>query len=299
MRVRKKIVITGAAGGVIGRVLPLLGEDYDLVLLDRHDTNGEGLQIEGIHKVDLVKSNRDDYRGYFKDADTVIHTAYMFSQRINTQDPSGLNRVRLEDPQFRLAMDDIQMAYNVYKTAQEEGVKRLIFFSSNHAADYYERLIKKGTLETVDEDVVPYSNTFYGWSKICEEALGHLFAANTNGKGPELIVIRVGAPRTDLIEKCTGDDYFQIRRHFGSYLSVNDEIRLLKLCIEKEDIRDVNGVPFLLVYGVSNNYNRIWSLRNARQTLGYEPLDSSYTDFPERAKQLFNENVDKETQRKK
>jgi hypothetical protein len=148
--------------------------------------------------------------------------------------------------------------------------------------------------------MVPYSDNYYGWSKISEEALGHLFVTGKEypGRQLEVIVIRIGAPRTDLIEKCTSDDYYLIRRTFGSYLSVDDETQLIKRCIDTEDIRDENGDPFLLIYGVSDNYNRIWSLRNARQVLGYKPTDSSYHDYPERIKRLFGEYIDKAVIRK-
>ena len=287
---KKRIVITGASGGVIGRVLPQLRQEYDLVLLDKYDTDVSGKIIEGINKVDLV-SNRDEYRHFFKGAEAVIHAAYMFSTRINSD--GILTSSGSEDDQFRLAGNDVQMAFNIYKLAQEEGIKRTIMFSSNHAADYYEQLIRKGLLETVTEDMVPYSDNFYGWSKICEETLGHLFAAGVKGRRIEVIMIRAGAPREDLIERCTSDLYYNIRRNFGSYMSVNDELQFLRLCIEKEDIRDENGIPFLLCYATSNNYNRLWSLRNARQLLGYEPKDSSYNDFSERVKMLFTENIDK------
>jgi nucleoside-diphosphate-sugar epimerase len=292
---RKKIVITGAAGAVIGRVLPKLREEYDLTLLDIHDTDSTGQTIEGVHKVDMVNPDRDTYRRYFKGADSVIHAAYRFSIRTNKEGTSLPASGQYDDSQFKFALEDTQMSYNIYKTAQEEGVKRAIMFSSNHASDYYEQLIQKNVLESVTEDMPPYSDNFYGWSKICGETLGHIFAAGMEGRGIEVIMIRAGAPRTDLIENTTSDDYYRIRRNFASYMSVEDEMRMLRLCIEKEDIRDENGVPFLLFYATSNNYNRIWSLRNAVNGLGYDPKDSSYHDYSERIKQLFTGAIDKET----
>jgi hypothetical protein len=291
---KKKIVITGASGAVIGRVLPLLRQEYDLVLLDKYDTDSTGQVIEGIHKVDLVNQTRDEYRHFFKGAYAVIHAAYSFSLRVNSKG-TGVYESG-EDEQFKLGANDIQMAFNIYRLVQEEGIKRAIMFSSNQAANYYEQLIKAGVLETITEDMPAYSDNFYGWSKICQETLGHLFAAGVKGKRIEVIMIRAGAPRTDLIEKCTSDDYYSIRRNFGSYMSVKDEFQFLRLCIEKEDIRDENGTPFLLCYATSDNRNRIWSLRNARQVLGFKPEDSSYSDFSDRIKQLFTENIDKTKQ---
>ena len=294
---KKKIVITGAAGGVIGRILPALRELYDLVLLDIYDKDQSGQPVEGIHKVDLINSNRDDYRRYFKNADMVIHTAFTFSPRINPGGVASQIQPETGELRFRRAFDDIQMAHNIYRMALEENIKRVIVFSSNHATDYYEHLIKKGELESVTEDMIPYSDNLYGWSKICEEALGHMFAegVESDGKNLEVIAIRLGAPRTDLIENVTSASYYNIRRHFGSYLSVDDELQLIKLCIETGDISDENGVPFLLLYGTSDNHNRMWSLRNARRVLGYKPGDSSYHDFPEHIKNLFNEYITRES----
>ena len=297
---RKKIVITGAGGSVISRVIPELQKDYDLVLLVHNNIDSSGKPIEGVHAVDLVTTPREEYRQYFKGADIVIHTAYGFvTRRKSPNDSMDIRAPSLDDYRYGVALEDIGMTFNILRTALEEGLKRAIVFSSNHAADYYENLIKEGVLETITEDMVPYSNTFYGWSKICQEALGHMFAAGSDasGKQLEVIMIRFGAPRTDLIENVTSNSYYNLRRHFGSYMSVRDELQMLKLCIEKEDIRDANGVPFQLIYGTSNNLNRIWSLRNAK-AFGYEPQDSSYTDFPERIKKLFTEAIDKEMERK-
>ena len=39
----------------------------------------------------------------------------------------------------------------VYRSALEEGVRRLLVCSSNHAADYYERLWMDDTVELVTE----------------------------------------------------------------------------------------------------------------------------------------------------
>ena len=297
---RKKLVITGANGSVISRIIPELHKDYDLVLLVRNNVDNLGAFAESAHSIDLATANRDDYRQYFKGADVVFHTAYSFVPTRKSPDSKPIQTRSLDDFRLGVALEDITMTFNIMRTALEEGVKRAVIFSSNHAANYYESLLRKGMLETVTEDMVPYASTFYSWSKICQEALGHMFAegCDTSGKQLEVIMIRLGAPRTDLIERVTSDSYYALRRNFGSYMSKRDELQMMKLCIEKEDIRNAEGIPFQLFYGVSDNYNRIWSLRNAR-AFGYEPEDSSYMDFPERIKTLFSEFIDKETNRKK
>ncbi|MCA9985522.1 MAG: hypothetical protein KDE59_14550, partial [Anaerolineales bacterium] len=49
--------------------------------------------------------------------------------------------------------------------------------------------------------------------------------------------------------------------------------------IEAEDIRDENGVPFQIFYGVSGNHHNFWSIANARKVIGYAPEDNSELRF--------------------
>jgi len=38
-------------------------------------------------------------------------------------------------------------------------------------------------------------------------------------------------------------------------------------------------VPFLIVYGISGNTHRFWSLASAKTKIGYEPQDDSQVNF--------------------
>jgi len=49
--------------------------------------------------------------------------------------------------------------------------------------------------------------------------------------------------------------------------------------IETEDIRDEQGVPFQIFYGISDNPHAFWSIVNARRVIGYEPQDNSEIRF--------------------
>ena len=68
------------------------------------------------------------------------------------------------------------MAYNVFQTAREEGVRRVVMISSNHAADYYERLILDGAWDVVTPDMQERAVGYYGWAKATYEHLGFIFA---------------------------------------------------------------------------------------------------------------------------
>jgi hypothetical protein len=70
-----------------------------------------------------------------------------------------------------------------------------------------------------------------------------------------------------------------VRRALGDYISQRDLQQLYVKAIEAEDIRDENGVPFQIFYGISGNSHAFWSIANARRILGYEPEDDSSIRF--------------------
>ena len=49
--------------------------------------------------------------------------------------------------------------------------------------------------------------------------------------------------------------------------------------IEADDIRDEQGVPFQIFYGISDNPHAFWSIVNARKIIGYKPEDNSERRF--------------------
>ena len=129
---KKRIVITGAAGYVAQRMLDALRANRSRPARRVDKTRG-GSAVPGLHVVDLTNEDRDRYRHLFRGADAVIHCAF-------TRPPLDGGWKDTSDVRFRAEYANIGMAYNVYRTALEEGVRRLLVCSSNHAADYYERL---------------------------------------------------------------------------------------------------------------------------------------------------------------
>ena len=73
-----------------------------------------------------------------------------------------------------------------------------------------------------------------------------------------------------------------MHRGLGAYLSVRDQVQLVIKSIETEDIRDANGVPFQIFYGISGNAHNFWSLANARRVIGYSPQDDSQVRFADK-----------------
>lgn len=272
---RKRVVLTGAAGYVAQRMFRELSERWDLVPIDVRPTSRDGKPIPGLVLADLTNPDRDTYRHHFRGADAVIHCGYL-----SAPDLDATTWQEVSDPKFWAEHQNVALAYNVYRTALEEGVRRVVAASSNHAADYYERLIWAGKLELVTPDMPPRSDNFYGWAKAAYELLGFVFATGqVDGRKLEVVQWRIGAPRDDDIDRVAPGDLKVLHRALGAYLSRRDQVQQAIKMVEAERIEDEHGVPFLIVYGISGNTHRFWSITNARRTIGYAPEDDSQINF--------------------
>ena len=273
---KRKVVVTGAAGYVAGRMLPALRERYDLTLLDVKTTGRDGEGVEGVVVADLLGRDRDAYRAHFGGADAVVHCGFVRSPK--------------PEDRYWAESDNVNMAHNVYQTCVEEEVRRVVVISSNHAADYYENLIWSGGMEFVTPEMLPLSDNFYGWAKATYELLGFAFATGgvNGGKKLENVQVRIGGPRESDIDNC-GQDLKRMHRGLGAYLSVRDQVQLVVKSIETGHIQDENGVPFQIFYGISGNSHNFWSIANARKVIGYEPEDNSQVKFADKISKIVLE----------
>ena len=265
---RKHVVVTGAAGRMVGLILPALRERYDLTLLDRRKTTREGVEIADIQVEDLLDRDRAALRRHFQDAYAVVHGGFV----------GNADRTQA----FWDELANVEMAYNVYQAAWEANARRVVVMSSNHAADYYERLILDGKMDVVNPEMRALSDNYYGWAKETYEHLGFVFAVGqVNGRPLENVQIRIGAPRETDGDRCAPGDWRCLRRYLGAYMSQRDMQQLFIKAIEAEDIRDERGVPFQIFYGISGNHHAFWSIANAREMIGYAPEDNSEIRFHE------------------
>ena len=275
---KKRVVVTGAAGYVAQRMMPELQERWDLVLLDVRPTTRDGKAVPGLIVADLTKPDRNEYRQHFRGADAVIHCGFVSAPKLDAttwQDNS--------DAKFWAEHTNVALAYNVCRVALEEGVRRVVVCSSNHAADYYERLVWDGRLDMVTPEMPPRSDNWYGWAKAAYELLGFVFATGkVDGRKLEIVQWRIGGPRDDDIDQVKPGDIKVMHRALGAYLSQRDQVQQAVRMVETEDIRDEHGVPFLIVYGISGNTHRFWSIASARVKLGYVPEDDSQVNFADK-----------------
>jgi len=275
---KRRVVLTGAAGYVAQRMFAELAERWDLVPIDVVPTRRDGRAVPGLVVADLTVRDRNQYRQYFRGADAVIHCGYVRAPGMDAttwQDNS--------DAKFWAEHANVALAYNVYRVALEEGVRRVVVCSSNHAADYYERLVWADRLDMVTPEMPHRSDNWYGWAKAAYELVGFVFATGkVDGRTLEVVQWRIGAPREDDIDLVKPGDVKVMHRALGAYLSQRDQLQQAVRMVEAETITDQHGVPFLIVYGISGNTHRFWSLAGARDVIGYVPEDDSQVNFADK-----------------
>ena len=274
---KRRVLITGASGEITRQILPAFRERYELTLLDTRPADHANDVIEA----DVSDPDVEKYRAHFKGVDAIVHNVRSIRPGVRTSAPwHWLKQRPGAEPAegYFVERTSVDMAFNVLRLALEEGVRRVVITSSNHAADWYETKLHDGRLDMVGPDTYPLSDNFYGWAKATYEHLGFIFATGRLGRIVEDVQVRVGAPRPIIAADFKGDET-SYKRNLGAYISERDMRQLYTRSIEAEDIRNADGIPFQIFYGVSNNTRAFWSIANARSVIGYAPEDDSERVF--------------------
>ena len=253
-----RVLVTGA-GGLIGRlVMEHLDDQYDLVGLAR-DLSGYATVIADVSDLDALVPTMEGI-------DAVIHLAADSA---------------VEAPWERVLPDNLIGTYNVFEAARQAGVGTVVFASSNHAIGMYEldgapSLYDLGDDRVYDERVETRPDSLYGVSKLYGEALGRM---HHDLHGMRVVCLRIGSVRADddpsspamlasvpaPLAHLSPEE--RRRRMRATWLSRRDCAELIARAIDADD------VGWAVVYGISDNPRQFWSLRSARELLGYEPRD--------------------------
>ncbi|MFC9291780.1 NAD-dependent epimerase/dehydratase family protein [Streptomyces sp. NPDC057052] len=228
----RTVLLTGAAGGLgtlMRELLPAYG--YELRLMDLRPIEGE----PGAIVADLA--DRDAVREAVRGVDAIIHLA----------------GISLEAPFEKILDANIVGTYHLYEAAREEGVRRVVFASSNHAVGFTPRPRGDGPLIPVETPHRP--DTFYGLSKAFGEDLAQFY---WDKHGLETVSVRIGScfPEPTSV------------RMLSVWMSPADGARLFHAALTAGD------VGHTVVHGSSANTRLWWDLTSAR-ALGYEPQDDS------------------------
>lgn len=230
---KKKLLLTGA-NGKIGRKL-----HKELKKRGTYDIMGVDIepdQDRNVVQLDVTDTAR--LEALTVGVDTILHFAWAKDEEDFTGKVLPLNVIG---------------AYHLYEAARKNGVKRIIFASSNHVTGFYR----------VGEHVKPEDpyrpDSFYGLSKCYIELLGRYY---TDKYGISSINIRIG--------NFSGDDTPLSERASHIWISVRDMVQLTVCCIEADP-----SIEFLSVYGTSANTSNYYDIDYLEDLIGYKPEDNA------------------------
>lgn len=223
----KKIALSGAGGqlgsvvrtALVGRGIPLrsaAGSKPLVPLVEGEDVMHGDLRDPAV--VDRL----------LKGVDVLIHFA----------------GTSVERPLPEIIDNNLRALVEVYEGARRQGVRRVVFASSNHAIGMYP------VTEHLSLDCALRPDGFYGLNKVWGEALARMY---WDKHGIESVCVRIGS----CLERPTE------QRHLSTWFGHRDLLHFLDRCVEAEDI------GFITVWGVSAN-TRSWWDNSGAERLGYQ-----------------------------
>ena len=227
----QRLLLTGAAGG-LGKVLreALKPHAHVLRVSDREDL-GPAAEGEEVVRCDLA--DRAGMVRLLAGVDAVAHFG-------------GISVETHFDP---ILESNIVGVYNLYEAARRNGVRRVVFASSNHVTGFY----KQSEVIAADDPMRP--DGLYGVSKCFGESLSRFYHDRYR---IETVCLRIGssfpAPRD--------------RRMLSTYLSYRDLVELVRCSLFAP------RVGHTVVFGVSDNAHKWWD-NSAALHLGFKARDSA------------------------
>lgn len=239
------VLLTGSAGRVGRAILNRLADAYDWRLLDREPPAGESVGEFTAADITDEEAVREAVAG----VGAVVHLA---------GDP------RPEAPWESVLSNNIDGTHTILEAAADAGVEKFVFASSNHAVSAYETDARTPEIYrpedglSLDGTEQPRPGNRYGVSKAAGELLGRYFH---DEYGISVVCVRIGNLTADHPPR----DY---ERGQAMWLSHRDCAHLFERCLEAD-------YGFEIVYGISDNDRKYYSIERAREVLGYEPRDNA------------------------
>jgi len=223
----ERVLVTGAAGGIGRRLRPLLRRAYPALRL-----SDRAAVTDLVPGETFVPAELDDLPSLERAVAGIEGIVHLGGMSVENDWPTILQ-------------SNIIGTYNLFEAARRQGVRRVVFASSNHAVGFYRRRRR------INTDVLPRPDTRYGVSKAFGEALGALYADKF---GLGVLCIRIG----------NVDDKPVDKRRLSIWIHPEDLSALIRIGLEHADLR------YDVVYGASDNEKSWWD-NDAAYRLGYRP----------------------------
>ncbi len=242
--VRRRVLVTGAAGNIGSYVAQNSHHKYDLrLMVQQIDDDSRAVEAFGeVVVADLA--DLDKLKELCAGIDTVLHLAG------NPDAGQTWNSV-LEN--------NIVGTYNIMVAAKSAGCRRVVYASSIHAVSGYAPDVQVKTSEPVNP------GDLYGVSKCFGEALGRYMATQ---EGLSVIALRIGGFQPPETAR-TADLNFMT-----AWVSQRDLNQLIEKSIDAE------GLQFAILHGLSDNHFKRLDISDARELVGYAPQDSFERENP-------------------
>jgi uronate dehydrogenase len=226
-----RLLLTGAAGGLGKALRPRLKAYCDTLRLSDIADLGTAAAGEELQPVKL--EDRAAMLSLLDGVSAVVH----------------MGGVSTEQPFDLILQANIVGAYNLYEAARQQGVKRIVFASSNHVTGFYRQD------EVIDTKAPLRPDGHYGLSKAYGESLAQFYF---DRYGIETVSLRIGSTFAEPVD----------RRMLATWMSFDDLERLIVASLTAP------LVGHSIIYGMSDNTVTWWDNTAARH-IGYRPQDSS------------------------
>jgi UDP-glucose 4-epimerase len=239
-RVRRRVLVTGAAGNIGSYFAEHSHKKYDLRLMVRDADDASKIKSFGEVVIGDI-TDLDRMKELCNGIDTILHLAANPSPSTAWSDALNVN---------------IAGTYNTYVAAKANDCRRFIYASSIHAVSGYSPDVQVKTSEPVNP------GDLYGVTKCFGEALGRYMAEQ---EGLSTIALRIGAFQP--IEAAQSEGGLGM---VDAFVSQRDLNQLIERCI------DVENLKFAILHGLSDNRFKRLDISDARELVGYEPQDDSF-----------------------
>ncbi|WP_340100086.1 NAD-dependent glucose-6-phosphate dehydrogenase Azf [Salinibaculum salinum] len=239
------VLLTGAGGHVGQVILDGLRDEYDWRLM--------------FHSEPAKEPDFPYWTGEVQDYDDVAPAAEGVGAIIHLAgDP------RPSAPWKSVLQNNIDGTHTVYEVAVDEGVEKVVYASSNHAVGAFEsdertpEMYRTHDEFRLDGTELPRPGNKYGISKATGEIIGRYYHDKYD---LSVCNVRIG----NLNENHPPIDY---ERGQAMWLSPRDCAHIHQCTLEAD-------YGYEIVYGISDNDRKYYSLERAKEVLGYEPMDNS------------------------
>ena len=226
-----RLLLTGAAGG--------LGRE----LRSRLKAHCQVLRLSDIADLGSAAAGEEVMPAALEDA------AAMLALLAGVDAVVHLGGVSVEGPFAPILQANIVGAYNLYEAARKNGVRRIVFASSNHVTGFYRQD------EVIDPTMPMRPDGYYGLSKAFGENLAQFYFDRYR---IETVSLRIGSSFPEPAD----------RRMLATWMSYDDLERLVVASLTAP------VVGHSVIYGMSDNTTTWWDNTPARH-IGYRPQDSS------------------------